>query len=601
MNILILSSSGALSGLIARLRQSGVSVSVVDSPEMVASVTGRQTPDAVLVELVDQNSPGAQVLEDLALQRPEIFRIGLSHTETLDGILAGGTAAQRMVSWSENVRGVIGAVADMRRTRSRLVNTRGRSLLGRLELLPVTPWALAELRGLMGQTEPEGLVEVLRQDPVLACQVLRWGLSMDPGLAGSFRPIHGAVKLLGVCEVIQALLNLDWPTTVDPDFDTESFSRRAIQVAELAVALKVHAPSEQVYTVGLLESVGRAAMALELHSANLGNKIDSEQASYQRRTLGFDVPQLGAALLELWGFPKDWVSAVAGAREPSKVQGQNGSMGAAVHLASSLVASRSIDESWVTAQGIALEPEAWEALRAKSVNRAHSLRPQSANATRVELPTPVPKPAPLKHTFASQSLLTGLAQTLVAMDPSRFAATANQLELIPKLAAELNRDQDVFVVSAVLMGLLHDLQVSSRDQRGFFQKLEKDGAECVGTALSFSVGPQPIGREMDGALHLMRVLMEERAHGAPLSQARQRALATNDYGHGISDVLMAMPTVEEVDRTPLWALQQGMVLEEDVVDENGRLLARAGQCLTDRVVNSIQRQACIEGVLVQAA
>ena len=151
------------------------------------------------------------------------------------------------------------------------------------------------------------------------------------------------------------------------------------------------------------------------------------------------------------------------------------------------------------------------------------------------------------------------------------------------------------------MGLLHDLQVSSRDQRGFFQKLEKDGAECVGTALSFSVGPQPIGREMDGALHLMRVLMEERAHGAPLSQARQRALATNDYGQGISDVLMAMPTVEEVDRTPLWALQQGMVLEEDVVDENGRLLARAGQCLTDRVVNSIQRQACIEGVLVQAA
>jgi HD-like signal output (HDOD) protein len=506
-----------------------------------------------------------------------------------------------MLSWSENVRGVIGAVEDMRRIRSRLVSNSGRSLLGRLELLPVTPWALAELRGLSGQMEPEGLVKVLRQDPVLACQVLRWGLSMDPDLGSSFRPIHGAVKLLGVYEVQQALLKLDWPTPVDPDFDTEVFCRGAVQVADLAVALEMHAPSEQAYIVGLLESVGRAAMALELHSANLGSSSDLEQASYQRRTLGFDIPQLGAALLELWGFPRAWVSAVAGAREPGKTQGEEGRLCAAVHVASSLVASRSIDLHWVTAQGLALEPEAWEALRAKSVNRAQALRPQSAKATHVELPNIQPESVSGKHTLASQSLFTGLAQTLVAMDPSRFAATANQLELIPKLAAELTRGQDVFVVSAVLMALLHDLQVPGRDQRGLFQKLEKDGAECVGTALSFSVGPQPTGREIDCALHLMRTLMEERAHGASLGQARERALATNDYGYGISDAVMAMPTVDEVDRTPLWALQEGMVLQEDVVDEDGRLLARTGQCLTDRVVNSIQRQACMEGVLVQAA
>ncbi|MFT5584559.1 MAG: HD-like signal output (HDOD) protein [Cognaticolwellia sp.] len=599
MDLLILSSSGALSGLVARLRQSGVSVTVADSPEMVLAATRRHAPDAVVVELLDRQSPGARILEDLARQLPLIFRIGLARTETLDGILVGGTSAQRMLSWNENVRGMISAVEDMRRVRSRLPDAAGRSFLGRIELLPVTAWALAELRGLSGQTEPQGLVNVLRQDPVLACQVLRWGLSMDPGLSGSFRPIHGAVKLLGVSQVQQALLKLDWPVPVDPDFDMESFCRRAVQVADLAVALEMHAPSAQAYMVGLLESVGRAAMALELHSANQGNL---EQASYQRRTFGFDVPQLGAGLLEVWGFPSAWISAIAGACEPAKPQGEDGRLCSAVYVASSLIAGRPIDLQWVRAQGVDVDPEAWEALRAKSVNRAQSPRPQTEEAAQAAeaLPPKVQQVGVGKHTPASMTLMVGLARTLVAMDPGRFAATANQLELIPKVAAELAHEQDVFVVSAVLMALLHDLEVPRQDQRGLFQTLAKGGAKSAGTALSSCLGPQPTGREVDRALHLLRALMEERAQGAGLGRSRERVLEANEYPYAISDVLMGMPTPDEVDRTPLWALQEGMVVGEDVLDEDGRLLARAGQRLSDRVVNTIQRQACMEGVFVEA-
>jgi hypothetical protein len=277
---------------------------------------------------------------------------------------------------------------------------------------------------------------------------------------------------------------------------------------------------------------------------------------------------------------------------------------AAVHVSSSLIAGRSVDQRWVRAQGVALDPEAWEVLRAKSVNRAQSLRPMSAAPSEPE-PTPKakarPGQAPGKHTQASMTLLIGLSRTLAAMDPERFAATANQLELIPVLAPELSRDQDVFVVSAVLMALLHDLEVPSRDQRALYQSLAKGGAQSSGTALSFSLGPRPTGRDSDHVLHLMRALMEERSQGTGLGAARERVLAANDYSYGVSDALMSMAAPDEVDRTPLWALQEGMVVGEDVLDEEGRLLARAGQRLSARVVNAIQRQATMEGVLVEAA
>jgi hypothetical protein len=199
------------------------------------------------------------------------------------------------------------------------------------------------------------------------------------------------------------------------------------------------------------------------------------------------------------------------------------------------------------------------------------------------------------------TVLIGLARTLVGSDPGRFTATADQLQLIPALAPELSRDQDVFVVSAVLMALLQDLKVRSSEQRTLFRGMAKGGAPCTGTALSFSMGAAPTGRESDHALHMLRALMEERAKGSGLGAAREKVLADNAYPYGVSDALMSLPAADEVDRTPLWALQEGMVVGEDVLDEEGRLLARAGQQLSERVVNAIQRQACCDAVVVEAA
>ena len=100
---------------------------------------------------------------------------------------------------------------------------------------------------------------------------------------------------------------------------------------------------------------------------------------------------------------------------------------------------------------------------------------------------------------------------------------------------------------------------------------------------------------------MLRALMEERAKGASFGQAREKFMAAHDYPYDIGDALMNVPTPDEVDRTPLWALQEGMVVGEDVLDEEGRLLARSGQRLSERLVNAIQRQANAEGVMVDAA
>ena len=603
MDLLFLSSSGALSGLVARLRQSSVSVTVADTPEMVLAATRRRTPDAVVVELLDAQSPGARLLEDLAKLHPRIFRVGLALKENLSEIWVGGSAAQRVLPWRGSVRDVIGAIEDMRRVRTRLPHPGARTLLGRLSLLPLTPWALAQLRALSAPVSSAALVALLRQDPVLACQVLRWGLNMDPALASSFRPLHGAVDRLGAASIHRALLAMPWPEPLDPDFDAEGRCVAAVQAAGLAAALEVHGPSEQAYVVSLLYPLGWLAMSLELSAANTGGPQDQELAAFQRQTFGFDAAQLGAALLDLWGFPSAWASAVQAALVPADTASEDPRLTAAIHLAWCLLTGRAVDLSWLQAQGVVLDPQGWEAQLAQSLEQAGSLRPKKAEPT-AKAPRPAKaasSDAPSKHTRASMSVMIGLARTLVGSDSERFKATANQLELIPVLAAELDSDQDVFVVSAVLMALLHDLEVHSSDQRVLFRGLAKGGAPCTGAGLSSSMGPHPEGQESDQALHLLRALMDERALGSGLGQARERVLAENDYSYAISDVLLALPAPDALKRTPLYALVEGMVVLEDVLDEEGRLLARAGQCLTERVVGSIQRQGCSEAVLVEAA
>ncbi len=605
MDLLFLSSSGALSGLVARLRQSSVSVTVADTPEMVLAATRRHTPDAVVVELLDAQSPGAKMLEDLAKMHPRIFRVGLALRENLEEIWVGGIAAQRILPWRGSVRDVIGAVEDMRRVRLRLPHAGARAMIGRLSLLPITPWALAELRALPNTVSCSDLVGLLRQDPVLACQVMRWGLNMEPSLASSFRPLHGAVELLGASTLRKALLALLWPSPMDPGFELEAHCLHAVQAAGLSADLEAHGPSEQAYVVGLLHSLGLAAMSMELSAANIGSPYDLDLASSQRRTLGFDCAQLGAAIMDLWGFPSAWASALEAAHEPSQVSYGDARLSAAVHLSSSLLAQREPDLSWLRAQGITSDISGWEILRVKSLVRAEGLRPQGAQPAPASTPKATPKAmpsrAPGKHTPASMTVLIGLAKTLVGSDPERFTATAEQLLLIPVLAPELSRDQDVFVVSAVLMALLHDLKVRSSEQRTLFRGMAKGGAPSTGTALSFSMGPAPEGRESDHALHMLRALMEERSKGTGLGAAREKVLADNPYPYGVSDALMGLPAADEADRTPLWALQEGMVVGEDVLDEEGRLLARAGQQLSKRVVNAIQRQACCDAVVVEAA
>ena len=472
MDILFLSSTCALSGLVARLRQSGVSVTVADTPEMVLSATRRHIPDAVVVELLDADSPGARVLEDLAKLYPRISRVGLALREELSAIWVSGTAAQRILDWRGGVRDVITAVDDMRRSRMRLIDPNGRALAGRVTLLPVSSWAMGELRALNSSVSSQELVKLLRHDPVLACQVLRWGFNVDTDLASSFRPLDSAVEMLGASTVREGLLALPWPMPVDPDFDLEAHCLTAVQVAGLSVALEVHAPSEQAFVVGLLHSIGRAALALEINAKSIGRAEDVEQTSFQRRTLGYDVAQLGAAILDLWGFPSAWASALESAAEPSRVTPEDVGLSASTHLASSLLLGRDLDLPWLKAQGVPLAVERWEVLRTKSAARVAGLRPARAQAS-ASAPTEsndqdfIPS-GDAKHTPASMALIVGLAKTLVGSDAQRFSATSDQLELIPILTPELQRDQDVFVVSAVLMALLQDLDVRPADQRALY-------------------------------------------------------------------------------------------------------------------------------------
>jgi len=213
------------------------------------------------------------------------------------------------------------------------VNTRDQ-ILEEIKLVPALPASAAEAVHIVQDpnaslTDLESIIEC---DAGLATNILRLANSAYFGGRGSIATVKDATVRLGTKRIVQLVIT----TAVAPrmkiplsGYDMPAGALLAHSVAtavaseQMAHELHLAAP-EYTYTAGLLHDIGKIVLGTYLNveakpiiDLAFGESVSFEEA--ERRVLGIDHGEVGAALLSLWRLPEEIVNVVRFHHEPSSV------------------------------------------------------------------------------------------------------------------------------------------------------------------------------------------------------------------------------------------------------------------------------------------
>lgn len=195
------------------------------------------------------------------------------------------------------------------------------------------------------------IAETLGQDQALSIRVLRLANSAYYGLPRKVNTLTEAVVLLGMRTVRDlALVASTFPWLSRPLKGYELGPRElwrhsfAVAVGAKTIARAANLPNDGVaFTAGLLQDVGKVALSMWLEGklAVLGNYAVREGIRFdeaERRTIGFDHAEVGAAMAETWNLPQEIIDVIRYHHEPDACPTPDRLIDA-VHVADYLAAS----------------------------------------------------------------------------------------------------------------------------------------------------------------------------------------------------------------------------------------------------------------------
>ena len=198
------------------------------------------------------------------------------------------------------------------------------TLVRRLKNLPPAPKVLHKLQRLLAKPDAslDQIAEVIAMEPGLSARVVKMAQSTEFGRGAQVDTIVEAVQrvgLKGVHELVTyavaaSLLGQNLPTY---GLDAQRLWSRAIACALAAASLADRAgvSRSDAYTAGLMHGIG--LMVIDRHAGSLrtprvlassGYPVDFAPA--EEEWLGFNHAEVGAALLEMWGFSDPVIAAV---------------------------------------------------------------------------------------------------------------------------------------------------------------------------------------------------------------------------------------------------------------------------------------------------
>ncbi len=207
------------------------------------------------------------------------------------------------------------------------------TILSRLDALP--PMPAVAVRLLNAAQDPDvdlaRVAEWIERDPAMTANVLRACNAPIYGLRTRVTSVRQATSLLGLRKVVQIALTVLASRYLTPAQDGYALAAGELWRSSVTAALAAELLAERArypapgtaYTAGLLQDLGKIVLAEFVAPAvgDIRRLVDEEGVGWQEaeaRVVGLPHPEVGARLLERWGFPEALVESVRWHHDPAR-------------------------------------------------------------------------------------------------------------------------------------------------------------------------------------------------------------------------------------------------------------------------------------------
>lgn len=354
----------------------------VESGAAALEALARESYDAIITDMRMPLMDGAQLLELVKKNYPEVVRMVLSGQADRETILRSLGPAHQYVSKPCDPQDLKSRLAQAFVMRDLLKNASVRALVSGLKSIPSLPGLYYEIQAELKSENAslKKIADIVSKDAGMTAKILQLANSAFMGTRFAVSNPTQAITLIGT-EIVRALVlsvhvfsQLKDSTTSD----CTTLWEHGLAVSCLSQRLAIHEKCtknvvDECFTAGILHEIGKLVLMAEMPGqyAKILAQVTERPGSLavaERDRFGCTHAELGAYLMSIWGLPHPLIHAVAYHDCPSQSIEQCFSSLSVLHIADAIVSSKNasmilqdvkLDEAYLSALGLSDRMPVW--------------------------------------------------------------------------------------------------------------------------------------------------------------------------------------------------------------------------------------------------
>jgi len=327
----------------------------VESAAAALEALEQQPYDAIVTDMRMPLMDGAQLLEKVKQDHPDVVRMVLSGQSSREAVFRSIAPAHQFLSKPCDPQELALRLGQAFAMRDLLENPALKTVVAGLRSIPSLPTLYGELTAaLRSEDTPLARIEgIISKDVGMATKVLQLANSAFIGVRGQVSSLLQALSLIGTETVRTLVLSVHVFSQFDGNAEIATYLPALWDhsVAVGAIAQRIacsekckKAIAEESFTAGLLHEVGKVVLLAEMpreyrRIVDLAVTDPAGTLALERQHLGCTHAQVGAYLMSIWGLPAPLVHAVAFHHSPSESAETGFSSVTAVHAADAILSA----------------------------------------------------------------------------------------------------------------------------------------------------------------------------------------------------------------------------------------------------------------------